>query len=40
MRSNNAFERSGDHRGRTVLALNCVLGGAEEASCLAAQLGR
>ena len=38
--SNNAFERTGDHRGRAVLAMNCVLGGAEQVPCLAAQLGR
>jgi hypothetical protein len=40
MPSNNAFERTVDHRGRTVLAINCVLAGAEEALCLAAQLSR
>ena len=40
MRSNNALERTGGHRGRAVLAMNCVLGGAERAPCLAAQLGR
>ena len=38
--SNNAFERPVGHRGRAVLAMNCVLGGAGRASCLAAQLGR
>jgi len=27
--SNNAFERSVVHRGRTVLAIDCVLAGAE-----------
>jgi hypothetical protein len=37
---NNALERSGVHRGRTVLAIDCVLAGAERASCRAAQLGR
>ena len=40
MRSNNAFERPGGYRGRAVLAMNCVLGGAEWALCPAAQLGR
>ena len=40
MLPNNAFERTVDHRGRAVLAMNCVLGGAEWAPCLAAQLGR
>lgn len=29
MTSINAFERTGEQRGRAVLALNCVLGGAE-----------
>jgi hypothetical protein len=29
MLSNNAFERTSDHRGRTVLAMNCALAGAE-----------
>jgi len=38
--SNNAFERPSGHRGRAVLAMDCVLGGAEWASCQAAQLGR
>jgi len=38
--SNNAFERTGIHRGRAVLAMNCVLGGAESAPWPAAQLGR
>jgi hypothetical protein len=38
--ANNAFERTVKHRGRTVLAMDCVLAGAEEAPCLAAQLGR
>ena len=28
------------HGGRAVLAMNCVLGGAEWAPCMAAQLGR
>ena len=40
MLPNNTFERSDDHCGRAVLAMNCVLGGAESALCLAAQLGR
>jgi len=40
VRSNNALELAGGHRGRAVLAMNCVLGGAERAPCLAAQLGR
>ena len=38
--SNNAFERPSGPRGRAVLAIDCVLGGAERAPCLAAQLGR
>ena len=38
--SNNALELTGDRRGRAVLAMNGVLGGAESALCLAAQLGR
>jgi hypothetical protein len=40
MTANNALERTGGHRGRAVLAIDCVLGGAEWASCQAAQLGR
>jgi len=40
MTPNNAFERPSGCRGRAVLAMNCVLGGAEHALCLAAQLGR
>jgi len=40
VRSNNAFERSCGNRGRAVLAINCVLGGAEWAPCQAAQLDR
>lgn len=40
MPSNNAFERTGMHRGRAVLALNGVLAGAELAPCQAAQLDR
>jgi len=38
--ANNALERPGGLRGRAVLAMDCVLGGAEWAPCLAAQLGR
>jgi hypothetical protein len=38
--SNNALERPRAYRGRAVLAMNCVLGGAETAPCPAAQLGR
>jgi hypothetical protein len=37
---NNAFERTGNDRGRAVLAIDRVLGGAEWAPCQAAQLGR
>jgi hypothetical protein len=40
MRSNSAFERTNGHRGRAVLAMNCWLGGAEWAPCMAAQLNR
>ena len=40
MTANNAFERTSGHRGRAVLAINCVLGGAECAPCKAAQLDR
>jgi len=40
MTPNNTFERSGVHRGRAVLAIDCVLGGAEWAPCQAAQLDR
>ena len=38
--SNNALERTGEHRGRAALAMDCVLAGTERASWLAAQLGR
>jgi hypothetical protein len=38
--SNNALERAVGHRVRTVLAMDCVLAGAEYASCPAAQLDR
>ena len=37
---NNALERTGEHRGRLVLAMDGVLAGAEWALCLAAELGR
>ena len=40
MLPNNTFERSDDHCGRAVLAMNCVLGGADRTPCQAAQLGR
>jgi hypothetical protein len=40
MVANNALERTGDHRGGAVLAMDCVLGGAEWALRPAAQLGR
>ena len=40
MMPNNALERPSGQRGRAVLAMNGVLGGAEWALCLAAQLGR
>ena len=38
--ANNALERTCGHRGRAVLAMDWVLGGAEWAPCQAAQLGR
>jgi hypothetical protein len=38
--SNNTLERTVVHRGRAVLAMNCVLGGAQMRSWPAAQLGR
>jgi hypothetical protein len=38
--SNNAFERTVIHRGRAVLAMDCVLGGAQWRQWSAAQLGR
>ena len=34
MTANNALQRSGGHRGRTVFAMEGVLAGAEWASCL------
>lgn len=40
MHSNNTLERSCEDSGRAVLAMNCVLGGAEWALCQAAQLNR
>jgi hypothetical protein len=40
MTPNNELERTCDHRGRAVLAMNCVLGAAEWAPYMAAQLGR
>jgi hypothetical protein len=40
MTSNNTLERSSEHRGRAVLAMDCVLGGVEKRRCPAAQLGR
>ena len=40
MTSNNAFERTGIHGGRAVLAMDCVLGGAQQRWWPAAQLSR
>ena len=40
MTANNALQRTHDHRGRPVLAIDGVLAGAEWATCLAAELGR
>jgi hypothetical protein len=40
MTANNTLERTGAQCGRAVLAINCVLGGAEWAPCQAAQLDR
>mgnify|MGYP007022263378 CR=1 FL=1 len=40
MRSNNALQRTGDSRGRPVLAIDCALAGVEWASCPPAELGR
>jgi hypothetical protein len=37
---NNALERTNAQRGRAVLAMDRVLGGAELAPCIAAQLDR
>jgi hypothetical protein len=38
--ANNVLERTSGHHGRAVLAMDCVLGGAEGAPCQAAQLDR
>ena len=38
--SNNALQRTNGRRGRAVLAMNGVLGGAEWAVCLAAEQDR
>ena len=38
--ANNALERARGHRGRTVLAMDCVLAGAEMAPWLIAQRDR
>ena len=40
MPSNNTFERTVVHGGRAVLAMDCVLGGAQWRRWAAAQLGR
>jgi hypothetical protein len=40
MQPNNKLERTGKDGSRAVLAIDCVLGGAELAQCEAAQLGR
>ena len=40
MKPNNPLERSCGRNGRAVLAMDGVLAGAEDGSCLAAQLGR
>ncbi len=40
MRPNNALQRTSEHRGRPVLAMDGALAGAEWASCPAAELGR
>ncbi len=40
MTSNNTFERTVTHHGRAVLAMDCVLGGAQWRSWAAAQLSR
>jgi hypothetical protein len=40
MTANNTFERTCHHRGRAVLAIDCVLGGAQWTPRQAAQLGR
>ena len=40
MPSNNTLERSCGYHGRAVLAIDCVLAGADWAACQAAQLNR
>jgi hypothetical protein len=40
MTANNALERTVTHRGRIVLAMDCVLADAQGRSWPAAQLGR
>ena len=41
MRPNNALQRTGDHRGRPVRAIDCVrVPGRNERLCLAAELDR
>ena len=40
MTANNTLERTVTHCGRAVLAMDCVLGGGQWRSWLAAQLGR
>ena len=40
MLSNNTLERTVEHRGRFVLAMDCVLAEAQWRRWLAAQLGR
>jgi len=40
MQPNNALERPRNYNGRTVLAMDCVLAGAEVAPWLAAQQDR
>jgi len=40
MLSNNTFERTALHRGRAVLAMDCVFGGAQWRWWPAAQLSR
>ena len=40
MTPSNALERTGEYRGRTVLAMDCVLADAQLQQWSAAQLGR
>jgi len=40
MMANNTLERTVEHRGRIVLAMNCVLADAKGRAWPAAQLGR